>query len=157
MKNLEQNGKNIRTAKLIKRAIKLSFSRFNPNPYQRRYHFAIAFDVNKPIEIAQNDPIKINHKAYRIGKRFQLEHYQKYPFIHAESHLVSKLLDRYNTIRTDWSLVVLRINKQGRILMSKPCENCQKILDAVGLNKVYWSIDKNHFANDNRVIELWQH
>ena len=156
MKNLEQNGKNIRTAKLIKRAIKLSFDRFNTNPYQRRYHFAVAFDVNKPIEIAQNDPIKINHKAYRMGKRFKLDHYQKYPYIHAESHLVSKLLDRYNTIRTDWSLVVLRINRQGKILLSKPCENCQKILDAVGLSKVYWSIDKNHFANNNRIIELWQ-
>ena len=157
MKNLEQIGKDKRQNKLINRAIKLSFNRFIPNNYQRRYHFAIAFDVNKPIAIAQNDPIKINHKAYRIGQKFKLEHYKKYPYIHAESHLISKLLDRYNTIRTHWSLVVLRINRQGRILMSKPCENCQKILDAVGLTKVYWSIDKNNFATNDRIIELWQH
>lgn len=140
--------------KIIKKAIKLSFDRFNPNPYQRRYHFAIAFDNNKPILIAENNPIKIDHKAYKIGKMFNINHYQKYPYSHAESHLVSQLLDRYNTIRTDWSLVVLRINRQGRILLSKPCDNCQKILDAVGLTKVYWSIDKNTFSSSEKFIEV---
>ena len=140
--------------KIIRKAIKLSFDRFNPNPYQRRYHFAIAFDNNKPILIAENNPIKIDHKAYKIGKMFNINHYQKYPYSHAESNLVSQLLNRYNTIRTDWSLVVLRINRQGRILLSKPCDNCQKILDAVGLTKVYWSIDKNTFSSSEKFIEV---
>jgi len=132
--------------KIINIAIKLSYDRFKPNPYQRRYHFAIAFDVNKPIAIAKNNPIKIDHKAYKIGKKFNISKYQEYPYSHAESHLVSKLLDTYNTIRSDWSLVVLRINRQGKILLSKPCENCQTILNSVGLNKIYWSIDKHTFA-----------
>lgn len=132
--------------KIIKRAIKLSYDRFKPNPYQRRYHFAIAFEVNKPIAIAQNNPIKIDHKAYKIGQRFNIQQYQEYPYSHAESHLISKLLDTYNTIRSDWSLVVLRINRQGKILLSKPCNNCQSILDSVGLHKVYWSIDKDTFG-----------
>ena len=132
--------------KIINKAIKLSYDRFHPNPYQRRYHFAIAFDVNKPICIAQNNPIKVDHKAYKIGQRFNISKYQEYPYSHAESHLVSKLLDTYNTIRSDWSLVVLRINRQGKILLSKPCENCQTILNSVGLNKIYWSIDKHTFA-----------
>ena len=34
--------------KILKKAIKLSYARFSPNIYQRRYHFAIAFDNNKP-------------------------------------------------------------------------------------------------------------
>ena len=140
--------------KIIKRAIRLSYARFDPNPYQRRYHFAIAFDNNKPILIAENNPIKIDHKAYKIGKMFNIKQYKEYPYSHAESHLVSQLLDRYNTIRSDLSLVVLRINRQGRILMSKPCENCQRILDAVGLNKVYWSIDSNTFGSENGNISL---
>ena len=154
MSKPEGIGVKNKTMKIIKKAIKLSFDRFNPNPYQRRYHFAIAFDNNKPILIAENNPIKIDHKAYKIGKMFNINHYQKYPYSHAESHLVSQLLDRYNTIRTDWSLVVLRINRQGRILLSKPCDNCQKILDAVGLTKVYWSIDKNTFSSSEKFIEV---
>jgi hypothetical protein len=53
--------------KIIKKALKLSYDRFCPNAFQRRYHFTIAFDVNKPILICQNNPIKVNHKAYRVS------------------------------------------------------------------------------------------
>lgn len=140
--------------KIINRAIKLSYARFSPNIYQRRYHFAIAFSCNKPVAIAQNNPIKINHKAYQIGKQFNVKHYQRYPYVHAESHLISKLLDTYNAIDTNLSIVVLRINRQGKILLSKPCENCQKILDSVGLHKVYWSIDRNTFATGDKLIQV---
>lgn len=140
--------------KILKKAIKLSRDRFNPNPYQRRYHFTIAFDVNKPILICQNNPIKINHKAYRIGQKFKIKTYQEFPYVHSESYLVSKLLDRYNTIDTNLSIVNIRINRQGIILLSKPCENCQKILDAVGLKRVYWSINQNTFGSSDEIIEV---
>lgn len=140
--------------KILKKALKLSYNSFSPNAFQRRYHFAIAFDGNKPIEISQNNPIKICHKAYKIGQRFNISTYQEYPYVHAESHLVSKLLDCYNAIDTDLSIVVLRINRPGKILLSKPCENCQKILDAVGLKKVYWSIDKKTFGYQDKIIQL---
>jgi hypothetical protein len=133
--------------KILTKALKLSFDRFKPNVYQRRYHFTIAFDVNKPILICQNNPIKINHKAYRIGKQFNIKTYKDFPYVHSESHLISKLLDRYNTINTNLSIVNVRINRQGIVLLSKPCENCQKILDAVGLNKVYWTIGGNNFSD----------
>jgi hypothetical protein len=140
--------------KILKKAIKLSYDRFKPNPFQRRYHFTIAFDVNKPILICQNNPIKINHKAYRIGQQFNIQTYQDFPYVHSESHLVSKLLDRYNSIDTNLSIVNVRINRQGIVLLSKPCENCQKILDAVGLKRVYWSMDKNTFASNEGIIQL---
>jgi hypothetical protein len=140
--------------KILKKALKLSYERFSPNPFQRRYHFTIAFDVNKPILICQNNPIKVNHKAYRIGQQFNIRTYQEFPYVHSESHLVSKLLDRYNTIDTNLSIVNIRINRQGVILLSKPCENCQKILDAVGLTKVYWSIDKNTFGSPDKIFTV---
>jgi hypothetical protein len=140
--------------KILKKALKLSYERFSPNPFQRRYHFTIAFDVNKPILICQNNPIKVNHKAYRIGQQFNIRTYQEFPYVHSESYLVSKLLDRYNTIDTNLSIVNIRINRQGVILLSKPCENCQKILDAVGLTKVYWSIDKNTFGSTEKIFTV---
>jgi hypothetical protein len=140
--------------KIIKKAIKLSFDRFLPNQYQRRYHFAIAFDGNRPILVSQNNPIKVNSKAYRIGQQFNIKTYIDFPYVHAESHLVSKLLDRYNTIDPNWSIVVLRINRQGKILLSKPCENCQKILDVVGLTKVFWSINELNFSNNQKIINV---
>ena len=142
--------------KILKKALKLSYDRFKPNPFQRRYHFTIAFDVNKPILICQNNPIKVNHKAYRIGQQFNIQTYQDFPYVHSESHLVSKLLDRYNSIDTNLSIVNIRINRQGLVILSKPCDNCQKILDAVGLTKIYWSIDNNLFASKEQIFEVEQ-
>jgi hypothetical protein len=140
--------------KILKKALKLSYDRFEPNNFQRRYHFTIAFDVNKPILICQNNPIKVNHKAYRIGQQFNIKTYQDFPYVHSESYLISKLLDRYNSIDTNLSVVNVRINRQGIILLSKPCDNCQKILDAVGLKKVYWSINQNTFGSSGEIIEV---
>lgn len=141
--------------KIISKAIKLSYDDFIPNEFQRRYHYAIAFSGKKPIMICENNPIKVNAKAYRMGQRFNIKTYQDFPYIHAESHLVSKLLDRYNTIDPDWAVVVLRINRQGKILLSKPCDNCQKILDAVGLHNVYWSIDQSTFGSSfNKIFQI---
>jgi hypothetical protein len=133
--------------KIIEKAIKLSYDSFTPNEYQRRYHYAIAFSGNKPILMCENNPIKVNAKAYKMGRLFNIKTYREFPYIHAESHLVSRLMDKYNRINTSLSIVVIRINRQGKILLSKPCSNCQKILDAVGLHKVYWSIDKQTFGS----------
>ena len=134
--------------KIINKAIKLAYSRFKPNPYQKRYHFAIAFDGNKPICLSQNNPIKVNAKALRMGEMFNIQTYKEYPYNHAESHLVSKLLDKYNYIDPNWKIVVLRINRPGKLMLSKPCENCQKILDALGFDEVYWSLGNNQFSNN---------
>jgi deoxycytidylate deaminase len=95
----------------------------------------------------QNNPIKTNARAYRIGEQFNLPKYKEFPFVHAESHLISKLLDTYNTIDTNWSIVVLRINRRGLVLGSKPCENCDKILNAVGLTNIYYSNDDASFSD----------
>lgn len=140
--------------KILKKAIKLSYERFKPNPFQRRYHFSIAFDVNKPILICQNNPIKVNHKAYRIGQQFNIRTYQDFPYVHSESYLISKLLDRYNTVDANLSIVNVRINREGKVLLSKPCDNCQKILDALGLKRVYWSIDANTFGSQDEIFEV---
>lgn len=108
----------------------------------------------------QNNPIKTHTGAYRIGEDFNLPKYKEHPFYHAESHLISKLLDRYNTIDPNWTICVMRINRKGLILGSKPCENCDKLLNAVGLTNVYYSMDcgnfSDSFGNISQVKELTQ-
>lgn len=141
--------------KIIKKAIRLAYERFVPNSYQKRYHFAIAFDGNTPICIAQNNPIKVNAKALYMGKKFNINTYKEYPYNHAESYLVSKLLYKYNTIDPNWSIVVLRINRPGKLMLSKPCDNCQKILDALDFKKIYWSIDHSCFGSSkNKIFQV---
>ena len=133
--------------KIIEKTIRKSYSNWSPNTLIRCYHYAAAFDGNKMICFTQNNPIKTNTRAYRIGEKFNLPKYKEFPFVHAESHLISKLLDRYNTIDSNWSVVVLRINRKGLVLGSKPCENCDKLLNAVGLNSIYYSNDDGSFSD----------
>jgi len=89
-----------------------------------------------------------------MGELFNVRAYIDYPYSHAESHLVCQLLDRYNKIENYWTMVVLRINRPGKILLSKPCDNCQKIIDSVGFSKVFWSIDRNTFSDSKLIYNI---
>jgi hypothetical protein len=134
--------------KIIEKIIRKAYKNWNPTRLIRTYHYAAAFDSTKMICFTQNNPIKTHAGAYRIGKNFNLPKYKKFPFYHAESRLISKLLDRYNTIDSSWRIVVMRINRKGLILGSKPCKNCDKLLNSVGLNDIYYSTDCGNF-NDS--------
>lgn len=133
--------------KIITKTIRKAYQNWNPTRLIRCYHYAAAFDGTKLIAFTQNNPIKTHAGAYRIGESFNLPKYKEHPFYHAESHLISKLLDRYNTIDSNWSVVVMRINRKGIILGSKPCENCDKLLNSVGLTDVYYSTDDGNFID----------
>jgi len=133
--------------KIIHKTIKLAYRNWKPCREIRCWHYCGCFDGNRLIGFAQNNPVKTHAGAYRIGSNFNLPKYKEYPYFHSESHLVSKLLDRYNTIDSNWSVVVMRINRRGLILGSKPCENCDKLLNAVGLNNIYYSTDDGDFCD----------
>ena len=133
--------------KIIHKTIRKAYNNWNPCREIRCYHYSAAFDGTKLIGFTQNNPIKTHTGAYKIGEDFNLPKYKEHPFYHAESHLISKLLDRYNTIDPNWSVVVMRINRRGLILGSKPCENCSKLLSAVGLNTVFYSTDNGDFCD----------
>ena len=140
--------------KIITKTIRKAYNNWSPNRLIRCYHYAAAFDGNKMICFTQNNPIKTNAKAHRIGEQFNLPKYIEHPYVHAESHLISKLLDMYNTVDPNWTVCVLRINRKGLILGSKPCINCSKLLNAVGLNDVYYSLDNGEFTNGWELIKV---
>lgn len=131
--------------KIITKTIRKAYQNWSPCKEIRCWHYCGAFDGTKLICFTQNNPIKTHAGAYRIGENFNLPKYKEFPFYHAESHLISKLLNRYNTIDSSWSICVLRINRKGLILGSKPCENCNKLLGAVGLTNIYYSNDDGNF------------
>lgn len=133
--------------KIIQKTIRKAYNSWSPTRLIRCYHYAAAFDGTKMICFTQNNPIKTHAGAYRIGEDFNLPKYKEFPYYHSESSLISKLLDKYNTIDPNWSIVVMRINRKGLILGSKPCENCDKLLNAVGLNDIYYSTDDGNFID----------
>lgn len=140
--------------KIITKTIRKAYQNWSPCKEIRCWHYCSAFDGTKMIGFAQNNTLKTHTGAYRIGENFNLPKYKEHPFFHAESHLISQLLDRYNTIDPNWTICVLRINRKGLILGSKPCENCSKLLSAVGLNDVYYSTDDGNFSDSfNNTIQ----
>jgi hypothetical protein len=140
--------------KIIIKTIRKAYDNWKPCKEIRTYHYAAAFDGKKMIAFAQNNPIKMSRKAHRIGQQFNIPTYIEYSYPHAESHLVSKLLDRYNTIDPNWSICVMRINRKGLILGSKPCDNCQKILDALELKNIIYSCDDGSFICPTQTIKI---
>jgi hypothetical protein len=133
--------------KIIQKTIRKAYQNWSPCKSVRCYHYTGCFDGTKLIAFTQNNPVKTHTGAYRIGEDFNLPKYKEFPYYHSESRLISKLLDRYNTIDSNWSIVVMRINRRGLILGSKPCENCTKLLKAVGLSDIYYSTDSGDFCD----------
>lgn len=133
--------------KIIQKTIRRAYQNWNPCRSVRCYHYSGCFDGTKLIAFTQNNPVKTHAGAYRIGEDFNLPKYKEFPYFHSESRLISQLLDRYNTIDSSWVVVVMRINRKGLILGSKPCENCSKLLESVGLNNIYYSTDDGYFVD----------
>lgn len=105
------------------------------------YHFAFAFSQSRLVEFGANKPEQPNSKALKIAKKFNIEHWKKFPYLHAESDLIFSL---QNKINDNLILVVTRINKYGRIMLSKPCENCEKLIRKQNFKRVFWSLNSKN-------------
>lgn len=100
------------------------------------FHFAFGYNKSKLIGIGQNNPEKTHTSALKIAKRFNLN--TEYPYLHAETDLISRLWGKYY-IDDSLTMVIIRLNKRGELRDSKPCNKCNIIMNALGIEKVYWS------------------
>ncbi len=110
------------------------------------YHFAIAYERSKMIAVGVNVPERTDARALRLAKRLNLPDKVQYPYLHAEESLVARLIS-LNKLANSLNIVVLRLNKFGEFGQSKPCLNCQTVLRAYGLTRIYWS------DSDGQIIE----
>lgn len=102
--------------------------------------FGFLFDRNKLVSVGRNQMLKTSRMAYDIGRKFNIEHWMKYPFLHAELSAVSKHWNN-EQITGKEKLVVVRFDKRGRLALAKPCNGCQTFLKAVGITDVYYSMN----------------
>ena len=102
------------------------------------FHFAFGYRKNKLLAMGQNNPEQPSVKAMRLSKKFQTN--LKYPYLHAEADLVSRLWGKHY-IDSSLKVVVVRINRHGELRQSKPCKRCDKILKALDVNKIWWSTE----------------
>lgn len=73
-----------------------------------------------------------------------LKLYPKYSVgIHAELDVIMKSgLDDLS----DYTLVVIRINRNNEITMSKPCKSCQSVIKMYNIYDVYYTNYDGHFC-----------
>jgi hypothetical protein len=102
------------------------------------FHFAFGYKKNKLLAIGQNDPEQPSVKALRLSKKFHTN--LKYPYLHAEADLISRLWGKHY-IDSKLKVVVVRLNRHGELRQSKPCKRCDKILKALDVNKIWWSTE----------------
>ncbi len=122
----------------LEKCVKIMMEDWDGETSRPFYHYAFAIRKNRILAIGKNNPIMTSAKAYRLAKRFNIEHWQKYPFLHAEADLLLKLDEKYHSKRT--TILSLKINRHGRFRLAKPCYKCQIALDALSLTKIYWCL-----------------
>lgn len=108
------------------------------NTRNKFFHFAFGYKKNKLLAIGQNNPEKTHTQALILAKRFNID--SNHPYLHAETDLISRLWGKYY-IDENLKMVVVRLNKRGELRNSKPCEKCSKILDSLGVTKIWWSVN----------------
>ena len=117
-------------------------TRIFPSVYSSRqkkgsFHFSIAAERSTIVAVGLNQPDRPNAKAVHFAR--QLGFKQKpYLYIHAEEDMISKLIGM-DRLHSSLKIVILRMNKWGKLCESQPCRNCKTILDAYGLNRIYYS------------------
>lgn len=102
------------------------------------FHFAFGYRKNKLLAIGQNNPEKTHTRAIILAKKYNNEYNMKYPYLHAETDLISRLWGNYY-IDSSLTIVVIRLNKRGELRCSKPCDRCYNIMTALGIKKIFWS------------------
>ena len=75
----------------LEKCVKIMMEDWDGETSRPFYHYAFAIRKNRILAIGKNNPIMTSAKAYRLAKRFNIEHWQKYPFLHAEADLLLKL------------------------------------------------------------------
>ena len=113
-------------------------AKINRNTKNKFFHFAFGYRKNKLLAIGQNNPEKTHTQAFILAKRFNGD--INHPYLHAETDLISRLWGKYY-IDNSLKVVVIRLNKRGELRCSKPCDQCDNILSALGISKIWWSTD----------------
>jgi len=121
----------------IKQCVKILLNDWDNDKSKPRFHYAFAIRKNKIIAIGKNKPEYPSYKVLNLAYTYDIEKWKNYPFFHAESDLITKLPEEFKPKQLE--ILSIRINRHGQFRMAKPCKNCQKLLDEIGIQKVMWS------------------
>ena len=115
--------------RVIEKAIKIAKSLCPTNKENKNSHIAFLIKLNII------DKIGIN-KRRTHPKTSRHPYHEGYVGIHAELDCILKIdkedLSKYN-------MLVIRIDRNGKLNMSKPCPGCQSLLKQLNIKNIWYS------------------
>lgn len=128
---------------LLEKCVKIMLEDWDGNKQLPFFHYAFAIRKNRIIEMGRNNPIMMSAKAYRLAQKFNITHWKKYPFLHAEADLLLRLDQKFYNKKT--TVLSMKINRHGQFRLAKPCYKCEIALTKSNLHNVMWSLtDENN-------------
>lgn len=100
-------------------------------------HFTFIIRRNKIICFGFNQPYKSHPIACKHGHRFNS--------IHAELHAICNFPYPVRELRK-YTMVNVRISKDERLRISKPCRYCIPLIAGVSPRRIYYSTDSGDFV-----------
>lgn len=91
-------------------------------------HASLICHKGKILSVGLNDQYKTHTKADK-----------EWPFIHSELQTILQFKRKTRIDLADCSLYNVRIGKSGRILLSRPCSECTKLILAAQFKNVYYT------------------
>lgn len=118
--------------KLVKRATQIALALSPQSRGLRRSHVAFLIKKGKIEKIGLN-------KAKTHPKIPEHPYHEGHVGIHAELDCILKV-DKEDF--SDYKMLVLRVGRDNKLMMSKPCSGCQSLLKQFSISDVWYSNSK---------------
>ena len=123
----------------------VEFSILNADSISHNFkHFSFIVLRNKVMAIGFNNPNKTHPLAYRFGHRFACVHSELNAIINLTNILREKKVKE--EMFRKCTMVNIRIDRNYRLRMSKPCKICEVMLEGFGIRNVVYSTNQGTFT-----------
>lgn len=108
----------------------------------RSLHFSFILKKNKLLITSINSYEKI-HPYHKFGKYSPLRGSNPEKYIagqHSEIGAIKTFINKFgNSDFSGLTLFNVRLSKSGEEMLSKPCGNCQRVLDSFNFKSILWT------------------
>lgn len=132
--------------KIVNRYIEVARALKPKSQSGKSFHITCIFDKSKILSLGIND-YKKEHRRHLFGSYKPTKGSGSYiPGIHSE---MSALLKLGEEDCSKFTFLNIRIDNNFRPAMSKPCLNCQKILNQIGYKKIFYTTGDERLIMEN--------
>ena len=136
---------------MFKKYVEITRALMNEGFSTRTFHTTFIIKKNKIQKIGVN-----TSKTHPTNLRYKYtgsagEDIRAMVGVHSE---LSAVLKYGKEDCSDCTFVNVRIDRKGRVTMSKPCRGCQDMLDQVGFKRLYYSNTDGEFVSYSNKLNL---